>query len=335
MQIQFKRSFWNVLLMVGVTALASPAAADALQDCTQPQRARLRLQSCPAVIISSAYGPIDKSVAYTNLGEIRVESGALKAAIEDFSQAIRLNGANDRAYAGRAQARFAQGEVKRAIEDYNKAIDLAPGESTYLVGRGHAFLVSGNADASIRDLSEAIRLNPNSASARNNRGLAHRRKGDAQAALADYNAAIALNPVYALAYANRGFLYESQGKRREAIADLTEALRLDPSQVSTRRTLKKIGAIELAERESDALVRRGRTLVEINCGQCHGLGPSGVSANANAPAFHELRKRYQMLALRAPITRGIATPHDEMPPFRPTDEELDAIVAYINSLASR
>jgi len=334
MQIQLKQVFWTALLIAGLTAFVSPAVADALQDCTQPQRARLRLQSCPAVILSSAYGPIDKSVAYTNLGDIRVESGALRAAIADFSQALRLNGANDRAYAGRAQARFAQGEVKRAIEDYNKAIDLAPGESTYLIGRGHAFLVNGNPDASIRDLTEAIRLDPNSASARNNRGLAYRRKGDNQSALADYNAAIALNPVYALAYANRGNLYESQGKRREAIADLTEALRLDPSQVSTRRSLKKFSALEPAERESDARVRRGKTLVEINCGQCHGLGPRGVSANANAPAFHELRKRYQMLSLRAPITRGIATPHDDMPPFRPSEEELDAIVAYVNSLGS-
>ena len=35
-----------------------------------------------------------------------------------------------------------------------------------------------------------------------------------------------------------------------------------------------------------------------------------------------------------PITRGIATPHETMPSFRPTEEELDAIVAYINSLPS-
>jgi tetratricopeptide (TPR) repeat protein len=312
--------------------MASTALADPLQDCMQDRRARLRLQSCPAVISSSLYNASDKSIAYTNLGEIRVQSGALKEALLDFGDAIRLNSSNDRAYAGRAQARFSSGDVRGSIQDFDKAIALAPSESTYFVGRGHAYLVLGNPDASIRDLTEALRLDPRSANALNNRGLAYRKKGDFQKALADYDAAIELNPAYALAYANRGHLFESQGKRREAIEDFTQALRLDPSQVETRRILKRLGTAGVAERESDARVQRGRALVETNCSQCHALGTSGASPNPDAPPFRDLRKRYQMLSLRAPITRGIATPHDTMPSFRPTGEELDAIVAYINNL---
>jgi len=321
-----------VLLSALFCALASAALADPLQDCTQDRRARLRLQSCPAVIQSPVYNALDKSTAYTNLGQIRVQSGALKEALNDFNNAIRLNPSNDRAYTGRATARFSTGDIRGAIQDFDKAIAIAPTESTYYVGRGHAYLVSGNVDASIRDLTEAIRLDPNSAAAFNNRGLAYRKKGDFANALADYNSAISLNPAYALAFANRGHLYESQGKRREATDDFTHALRLDPSQAQTRTILKRLGTIGNAERQSDALVKRGRVLVETNCGQCHALGARGKSPNPDAPAFHDLRKRYQMLSLRAPITRGIAMPHDTMPAFRPSEEELDAILAYINSL---
>lgn len=321
-----------VLLSGLFCALASAAHADPLADCTQERRMRLRLQSCPAVIASPLYNAFDKSTAYANLGQIRVQSGALKEAMSDFNNAIRLNPSNDRAYTGRATARFSTGDIRGAIQDFDRAIAIAPTESTYYVGRGHAYMVSGNTDASIRDLTEAIRLDPNSAAAFNNRALAYRKKGDSAKALADYNSAISLNPAYALAYANRGHLFESQGKRREAIDDFTQALRLDPSQVQTRRILKRLGTSGVAEQESDALVKRGRVLVETNCGQCHALGAKGTSPNPDAPAFHDLRKRYQMLSLRAPITRGIAMPHDTMPTFRPSEAELDAIVAYINSL---
>jgi tetratricopeptide (TPR) repeat protein len=330
---QFPKTCRSILLLTAVfSAAASAALSDPLQDCTQDRRARLRLQSCPAVVSSPLYNDFYKSTAYTNLGEIRLQAGALKEAIGDFTHAIRLSDSNGRAYAGRAQARFSSGDVKGSIRDFDKAIAITPTESTYFVSRGHAYLVTGNPDASIRDLTEALRLDPRSANALNNRGLAYRKKGDLQNALADYNAAIEINPAYALAYANRGHLFESQGKKREAIEDFTTALRLDPSQIETRRILKRLGTADVAERESDARVRRGRVLVETNCAQCHALGAKGTSPNPDAPPFHDLRKRYQMLSLRAPITRGIAAPHDTMPSFRPSEEDLDAIVAYINSL---
>ncbi|MGV3635617.1 MAG: c-type cytochrome, partial [Pseudorhodoplanes sp.] len=159
--------------------------------------------------------------------------------------------------------------------------------------------------------------------------------GDSVAGLADYTSAIAINPAYALAYANRGRLNQSIGKTDEAVRDLAESLRLDPSQVAVRNDLKKLGALDPAERETNARVREGRTLVEISCAPCHAVGAGGTSPNPKAPPFHELRKRHDMLSLRTPITRGIAAPHDDMPQFKPTEAELDAIVAYINSLGVR
>lgn len=315
--------------------LAESASADPLEDCAQHYRPRLRLAGCSEVVRSPAFDAATKSKAYANIGELRLQAGALKEAIRNFSQALRLDSENGSAYAGRAEARAASGDTAGAIRDYDKAISISPSDSANFVGRGHAYLVRGNADASIRDLSEALRLQPGSAVAYNNRGLAYRKKDDTMAALADYSAAIALHPAYALAYANRGRLNESIGKTDDAIKDFSEALRLDPSQVSVRNALKKLGALDPAERESNARLREGRTLVEVSCAPCHAVGSGGTSPNAKAPPFHELQKRYAMLSLRTPITRGLAAPHDDMPRFRPTDQELDAIIAYINSLAPR
>lgn len=313
-----------------------PVAANAgpVEDCAQQTRPRLALAGCTQIVGSPAFDAAAKSAAYTNIGELRMQAGAIKDAIYNFTQAIKLEGGNSRAYAGRAEAHTAAGELASAIRDYDRAIALSPSDSSNFVGRGHAYLVQGNADASIHDLTEAIRLQPASAVAFNNRALAYRRKGDNAAALADYTSAIALNPVYALAYANRGRLQESLGRKDEAIRDLSESLRLDPSQVSVRDALRKLGANEAAERESSNRVRDGRALVETNCAACHAIGASGDSPAVKAPAFRDLQKRHAMQSLRIPITRALAAPHEEMPQFRPTDAELDAIVAYINSLAS-
>jgi mono/diheme cytochrome c family protein len=65
---------------------------------------------------------------------------------------------------------------------------------------------------------------------------------------------------------------------------------------------------------------------------CHAIGAK--STNGNVPMFRNLSRLYTLLALREPITRGIAAPHDQMPQFAVSGEQIDMIVAYINSLST-
>lgn len=151
----------------------------------------------------------------------------------------------------------------------------------------------------------------------------------------DYSTAIGFNPIYALAYENRGYLQEARGQKNAAVADLRQALLLDPSLVGARDALKRLGASQSIADESDRRIREGQALAERNCGGCHAIGIEGRSANGNAPKFRDLSRLYTLLALREPITRGIAAPHDQMPQFAVSDEQVDMIVAYINSLSMR
>jgi tetratricopeptide (TPR) repeat protein len=324
------------LIALGANLLiltAGLAHAGALDDCQQDWRQpALRLQACTAVVDGVGFGVTARVLALNTRGELQIEAGALDKARADFTESIRLQSSNRAAFAGRAQARFASGDYRGAIDDYSEAIRISPEASDY-IERGHVYLVSGNVDASIRDLTEAIRLDPVSESARNNRGLAYRKKGDVEQAVRDYTAAISLNPVYALAYANRGFLFESQGQKNRAIEDLLQALILDPSQIAVRDALKRLGVFDFAQKESDSRIRRGKALAEANCSRCHAIGTANESPDRSAPAFRDLRRRYHMLSLRKPITRGIAAPHDQMPQFVLSDNDVDMIVAYINSLA--
>ena len=186
--------------------------------------------------------------------------------------------------------------------------------------------------AAIADFTEAIRLNPKSPSTFNRRGLAYRRSGDLARAIDDYTAAIALNPVYALAYNNRGYVYEAQGRKDDAIADFQAALLLDPSLIGARDGLARLGIPAALLAETERRVQEGKALVEQNCSGCHAVGAKGASPNAKAPEFRNLHERHPSLALREPLSRGIAAPHDEMPKFALSGPQIDTIVAYINSL---
>ena len=183
------------------------------------------------------------------------------------------------------------------------------------------------------DFSVALRLDPKNAAAYNSRGLAYRKTGDLDKAIADYSAAIQLNPIYALAYNNRGYIYEARGDKPAAAAEFRRALALDPALVGAKNGLKRLGEPAAVAAESNKLIAQGKVLAEKNCAWCHAIGPSGDSPNSRAPRWRDLSNCHPVLALREPLTRGIARPHDEMPKFELSDQEIDTIVAYINSLS--
>ena len=315
-----------------VAAAGSGAFADALADCSRGRNSEVKLRACSEVIAGSAYGAADKALAYRNRGNARADAGANAQAVADLDQAIRLRPDDASAHAGRARARLGMRDVAGAIDDYNEAVRLTPETASLYVGRGHARFVKGDTSAAIADFTEALRLNPNSPSTLNRRGLAYRRSGDLARAIDDYTAAIALNPVYALAYNNRGYVYEAQGRKQDAIADLQAALLLDPSLIGARDGLARLGIPAALLTETQRRVQEGKALVERNCSGCHAVGAKGASPNAKAPEFRNMHERHPSLALREPLSRGIAAPHDEMPKFALSGPQIDTIVAYINSL---
>jgi tetratricopeptide (TPR) repeat protein len=318
-----------------LVALLRPAVADLVDECRGHPWTDVQLRACAEIIASPRFGLDARALAYRYRGDARTDAGAFQRAIADFNESIRLQPDNAPAFAGRARAEFSIRSFADAIADYNEAIRLSPAAANLYVARGHVYLSQGNPDASIRDLTEAIRLDARSATAFNNRGLALRKKGDLDGAMQDYSTAIGINPIYALAYENRGYLQEARGQKNAAIADLRQALLLDPSLVGARDALKRLRISQSVASESDRRIREGQALAERNCGGCHAIGIEGRSVNSNAPRFRDLSRLYTLLALREPITRGIAAPHDQMPQFAVSDEQIDMIVAYINSLSVR
>jgi tetratricopeptide (TPR) repeat protein len=164
-------------------------------------------------------------------GMVRYEAGDYDGAIAVLDELIRLQPDFGAAYYVRGAAYRKKGKVGAAIDDYSEAIRLMPqAEELHAVhvNRGVARAKVGDILGALADYNEAIRLNPQCASAYNNWGNLVRGEGRHDAAIACYDSAIRIDPAYALAYTNRGIARGCLGDLEGALADHDEALRLDP-----------------------------------------------------------------------------------------------------------
>jgi cytochrome c len=82
-----------------------------------------------------------------------------------------------------------------------------------------------------------------------------------------------------------------------------------------------------------AAEREGRGLVEVNCGNCHGVGKADASPHQDAPPFRSLSDNFPIDALEEAFADGrIYSGHPDMPEFIATPQQVDAIITYIASL---
>ncbi len=322
------------LLAAVLTWAASPAAGgDSSTDCGQGKPIEVRIRACSEIIDAKPAPADPRAEAYRIRAAAYSEKAAHKQAIADFTEAINLKADDASSYFGRGESRLAEGDAAGAVSDLTQAIRYSEPAPRLFIARGYAQLVKGDAAEAVVDFSVALRLDPKNAAAYNSRGLAYRKTGDLEKAIADYSAAIQLNPTYALAYNNRGYVYEARGDKQAAAADFRRALSLDPTLVGAKNGLQRLGEPVAAAAESDKLITQGKVLAERNCAWCHAIGTMGDSPNPRAPRWRDLSKRHPVLALREPLSRGIARPHDEMPKFELSDKEIDTIIAYINSIS--
>jgi tetratricopeptide (TPR) repeat protein len=163
------------------------------------------------------------AVAYTHRGLAYSEARENNRAIQDFTQAIRLDPDYAPAYNDRGVAYKDIGEFDRAIEDYTHAIGMYPRYAKAFANRGIAYKNKGENGHAIEDYTRAITLDPKFAPAYNNRGVAYNSQGDHVRAIEDFNQAIMLNPEYTMAYYNRGLAFKANGDNDRALTDFSRA----------------------------------------------------------------------------------------------------------------
>jgi mono/diheme cytochrome c family protein len=79
-------------------------------------------------------------------------------------------------------------------------------------------------------------------------------------------------------------------------------------------------------------IEAGRKLVELHCSRCHAVGDQDASLMEGAPPLRDLKLRYPVEDLAEALAEGIVTAHPQMPVFTFSTEEVDELLAYLDSL---
>lgn len=81
------------------------------------------------------------------------------------------------------------------------------------------------------------------------------------------------------------------------------------------------------------VVAKGRALIEANCARCHAIGMNDTSTHKDAPPFRVVVTRYPPQDLAESLAEGIISGHPDMPEFVFQPPEIEAIIAYLGTLA--
>jgi tetratricopeptide (TPR) repeat protein len=149
-------------------------------------------------------------------------------ALDDFDRAIKLDPKYVQAFADRAATFGLMRETRLAVRDYTEAVRLDPTRVQGFVDRAEAYLKVRRIDLAIDDQSEAIRLEPSSSDHFEARGKLYARNSAYDRAIADFNEAIRLEPKAGY-FVERGNAWNLKGHPDRAIADYDEAIRLEPA----------------------------------------------------------------------------------------------------------
>jgi mono/diheme cytochrome c family protein len=84
---------------------------------------------------------------------------------------------------------------------------------------------------------------------------------------------------------------------------------------------------------SSQLKSRGKALLQENCGRCHAIGAVGRSPLKEAPPMRNVYARFAPRELQAELREGMVSRHRAMPQIDFSDEDVDAILAYLYALA--
>jgi cytochrome c len=78
--------------------------------------------------------------------------------------------------------------------------------------------------------------------------------------------------------------------------------------------------------------QRGLTFVRVHCAQCHSIDTASESTLKIAPPFRDLHRKYPIESLRRPLSEGIIANHPTMPQFRLEADQVNDVIAFMQSL---
>jgi tetratricopeptide (TPR) repeat protein len=185
--------------------------------------------------------------AFQRRGLRALERGLAARAVEELTEANRLDPKSANILTGRALAHRARKDYELALDDCNESLKLEPRHIGALNVRGCVNTDRGQFDEALKDFRRAIQLDPRNAHFHANRAHAHAGKGDFGQAIRSYDEALRLAPGVAEWHYRRGLALEQSGETARAEEDYALAVRLDPSY-QERVILHKMRSIQVVNK---------------------------------------------------------------------------------------
>jgi tetratricopeptide (TPR) repeat protein len=130
------------------------------------------------------------------------------------------------------------GDPRGAIDEYTAALELNPRLAQAYNNRGLSHAALREYDAAVADYDACLALPNPLSEAFYNRGVARFRLGRKGDAVIDFTEALRLNPQYVRALAGRGLVFAAGGARDPALADFRKALELAPRDWPDRKSIE-------------------------------------------------------------------------------------------------
>src|SRR4051794_9605508 len=236
------RSSW-LFIPVAVLALSSGVAAaetappadtkpaprtdpllQEMAPCQSGADAAARAVACTQLITGGKLRGKALGAAYVFRGKAQAQRNEIKAAILDFSSALKVDPQATDALYNRGAAYALMGQTKSALADFAHLLDLAPNDPDTLFYRALIYVNQGKTEAALKDLSSVLRQRPEDGISRLQRAGLSIMLGRNEDAISDLDQILSKEPTALDAIYNRGRAEMLKGDDTAAAADFEAAM---------------------------------------------------------------------------------------------------------------
>ncbi len=160
------RPVWNLLSIVLALVLAAPAAwgetatppatkpadpaVEAMKPCESGGDAETRAVACTSLITGGTLRGKALGAAYVFRGKAQAQRNEMKAAISDFSEALKVDPQATDALYNRGAAYALMGQANYALADFAHLLDLVPNDPDTLFYRALIYVNQGKTEAAVK-----------------------------------------------------------------------------------------------------------------------------------------------------------------------------------------
>lgn len=237
--------FFGVRFFAQLNANSRTSSSEPLSDqqkCASPHGdLDQNIAACDRII--GLYAPTDPnlSLIYQGRGYQYEKQNNFRKALEDYSEAIRINPKNAGALLSRGTRHLNLKSFQQAVDDLSKSIEADPSQRNAWYNRGIAHFNLKNNAFAIRDFQQALKIQPNDTDSKDYLkllGVKHENNSDeclklsGAVAIAACTRSIESKQFAGKTLADillqRGILQMDLGNDELAVADYSEAIRVDP-----------------------------------------------------------------------------------------------------------